>query len=168
MQAMVTTHYCLQTCPGHMTIFDSHHWLAPAAAFLDLSLAAIFSNFVVKALLLRLVDVVIENSLFGRDEVVRDTKIIHRLTKVIPDSSCPSGVPPFRICRTPLGAVVANVANAVVILVVAMTISAFLKLVDDLYHRRENAHLRPDQELSAGGQDRDLHRGRRSSWARPW
>jgi miniconductance mechanosensitive channel len=42
-----------------------------------------------------------------------------------------------------LATIVTNVANAVVILVVALTISAFLKLVDDLYHRREDAHLRP-------------------------
>lgn len=126
-----------------MTIFENHHWLAPAAGFLILSLAALFSNFVVKALLLRVVDLVIEKSPFGRDEVVKDTKIIHRLANVIPALVMSIGVAAIPDLPKTLATIVTNVSNAVVILVVALTISAFLKLVDDLYHRREDAHLRP-------------------------
>lgn len=126
-----------------MTIFENHHWLSPAAGFLILSLAALFSNFVVKALLLRVVDLVIEKSPFGRDEVVKDTKIIHRLANVIPALVMSIGVAAIPDLPKTLATIVTNVSNAVVILVVALTISAFLKLVDDLYHRREDAHLRP-------------------------
>ncbi|NTF17738.1 mechanosensitive ion channel family protein [Agrobacterium rubi] len=126
-----------------MTLFDNHHWLSPAAAFLALSIAALFSNFVVKALLLRLVDVVIEKSPFGRDEVVKDTKIIHRLANVIPALVMSVGVSAIPNLPAGVSAVVTNVSNAVVILVVALTISASLKLIDDLYHRRDDAHLRP-------------------------
>jgi Small-conductance mechanosensitive channel len=98
---------------------------------------------VVKALLLRLVDVVIEKSPFGRDEVVKDTKIIHRLANVIPALVISIGIGAIPDLPKPLATVVSNVSNAVVILVLAMTLSAFLKLVDDIYHRREDAHLRP-------------------------
>jgi miniconductance mechanosensitive channel len=126
-----------------MTIFENHHWLTPAAGFLILSLAALFSNFVVKALLLRVVDLVIEKSPFGRDEVVKDTKIIHRLANVIPALVMSIGVSAIPDLPKTVATIIANVSNAVVILVVALSISAFLKLVDDLYHRREDAHLRP-------------------------
>jgi miniconductance mechanosensitive channel len=126
-----------------MAIFENHHWLTPAASFLILSLAALFSNFVVKALLLRVVDLVIEKSPFGRDEVVKDTKIIHRLANVIPALVMSIGVDAIPDLPKTVATIVTNVSNAVVILVVALSISAFLKLVDDLYHRREDAHLRP-------------------------
>jgi miniconductance mechanosensitive channel len=126
-----------------MTIFENHHWLTPAAGFLILSLVALFSNFVVKALLLRIVDLVIEKSPFGRDEVVKDTKIIHRLANVIPALVMSIGVAAIPDLPKTVATIITNVSNAVVILVVALTISAFLKLVDDLYHRREDAHLRP-------------------------
>ncbi len=126
-----------------MSIFENHHWLTPAAGFLILSLAALFSNFVVKALLLRLVDLVIEKSPFGRDEVVKDTKIIHRLANVIPALVMSIGVAAIPDLPKTVVTIITNVSNAVMILVVALSVSAFLKLVDDLYHRREDAHLRP-------------------------
>lgn len=126
-----------------MSIFENHHWLAPAAGLLLLSLAALFSNFVVKAILLRLVELAIERSPFGRDEVLKDTKIVHRLANVLPALVMSVGVGAVPGLPAAVVTVVVNVSNSVVILVAALTASAFLKLVDELYHRREDAHLRP-------------------------
>lgn len=126
-----------------MTIFDDHHWLAPLAGFAALALAALFSNFVLKAFLLRIVDAIIEKSPFGRDEVLKDNRIVHRLANVLPALVMSLGIQAVPNLPKPLVTLVENVANAIVILVVALTASAFLKVVDDVYHRRTDAHLKP-------------------------
>src|SRR5690606_2394594 len=72
-----------------------------------------------------------------------DSKIIARLAHVVPPlliSSCIQQIPHL---PQPLITVVENLCNAFIVLTLALAISSLLDLLNALYLRRPDAHLKP-------------------------
>lgn len=112
-------------------------------ALVLLVIAALFANYVVKVLLLRGLHRLLDYTAIGRDPAIRRHGMIARLANVMPALVIAVGITFVPLLPEPLVAVVRNVANAFMILMVAMAISAALNIVDTLYHRRPDARLKP-------------------------
>lgn len=127
----------------HLEILDVHPYLATAAAFAALVLAALFANFVVKALLLRILNRLLSYTAFGRDPELRRHGLVERLANIMPALVISTGIALVPNLPDFVTVVVRNVANAFIILSIAMAINAVLNIVDTVYHRRPDAKLRP-------------------------
>ena len=125
------------------TDFLTHPAVATGLALAGLVLAALFANFVVKALLLRALNRLLAYTAYGRDPELRRHGMIERLANVMPAFVISLGIalvpnlPAFAVV------VVRNVANAFIILMVAIAISAAFNIIDTIYHRRPEARLKP-------------------------
>jgi miniconductance mechanosensitive channel len=124
-------------------ILNEHHWLNGLLTLAGLLLAALFANFVVKAILLKLVHRALGMTVYGRDEELRRHAIIERLANIMPALVISVGIGLVPDLPAVLVTVVKNVANAFIILTLAMSASAALNIVDTLYHRRASARLKP-------------------------
>lgn len=124
-------------------ILAEHHWLSPLLALFALVLAALFANFVVKALLLRLFNHFIGLTVYGRDEQLRRHGAIGRLANIMPAFVVYAGIKLIPDLPAGIVTIVQNVANAFIILSLAMAISAVLNIVDTIYHRRPAHRLKP-------------------------
>ncbi|WP_371813031.1 mechanosensitive ion channel family protein [Kaistia sp. 32K] len=124
-------------------ILTEHHWINALLTLTALVIAALFANYVVKALLLKLVHRALGMTAYGRDEELRSHGVIERLANLMPALVISAGIdlvpglPQFALT------VIKNVANAFIILSLAMTVSAALNIVDTTYHRRPSARLKP-------------------------
>ena len=117
--------------------FDTYPWLATLTASAGLILAALFADIVVKKLLLRLLDKLLDRSPFATDTAVRGQRVIPRLANIMPALVISWGITlvphlPFAVVE-----VVRNVANAFIILTIALAISAALNVAETVYRRRE-------------------------------
>ncbi|PTM87754.1 miniconductance mechanosensitive channel [Mycoplana dimorpha] len=112
-------------------------------ALLLLACAALFANYVVKALLVRALNRVLSLTAYGRDPELRRYGPIERLANVMPALVISSGI--ALVPNMPAAAVIVirNVSSAFMIVTVAMAISAALNIVDTIYHRRSEARLKP-------------------------
>ena len=125
------------------TDFLAHPVVATGLALAGLVLAALFANYVVKALLLRALNRLLAYTAYGRDPELRRHGMIERLANVMPAFVISLGIalvpnlPAFAVV------VVRNVANAFIILMVAIAISAAFNIIDTIYHRRPEARLKP-------------------------
>jgi miniconductance mechanosensitive channel len=117
--------------------------LQTALALIALALAALFANFVVKAILLRVLNKVLGYTAIGRDPEVRRHGVIERLANVMPALVVSLGISLVPNLPSVAVVVVKNVANAFMILTLAMAISATLNVIDTIYHRRPEARLKP-------------------------
>ena len=117
--------------------------IATVAATAALVLAALFANFVVKALLLRILNKMLAYTPYGRDPELRHHGFIERLANVVPALVIATGIALVPNLPAFVVVVVKNVANAFMILTVAMAISAAFNIVDTIYHRRPEARLKP-------------------------
>ncbi|MCO5158150.1 MAG: mechanosensitive ion channel family protein [Aquamicrobium sp.] len=117
--------------------------IATVAATAALVLAALFANFVVKALLLRVLNKMLAYTPYGRDPELRRHGFIERLANVVPALVIATGIALVPNLPAFVVVVVKNVANAFMILTVAMAISAAFNIVDTIYHRRPEARLKP-------------------------
>lgn len=126
-----------------MQYLEDHDWAIPLLGFLGLCLAALFANFVVKVILLKILDQVIVRTPFGRNEAIRDNRVIHRLANVMPALVMSVGVSAIPDLPEAIVSIVKNVSNSFTVLVIALSISAFLNVVDRIYHGRADARLRP-------------------------
>ncbi|MFC5385214.1 mechanosensitive ion channel family protein [Aquamicrobium segne] len=123
--------------------FQSYPWLLTLAALLGLMLAALFANFVVKSILLKILDRIVAKTAFGRDEELRRHGLVERMANIVPAQVIASGITLVPDLPASVTAVITNVALAVIVLMVAMVISAALNIVDTLYHRRSDARIKP-------------------------
>lgn len=121
----------------------AHPAIATAAAALALVLAALFANYVVKALLLRGLNKVLAYTPYGRDPELRRHGFIERLANVMPALVIATGVALVPNLPDFIIVVVRNVANAFMILTLAMAASAAFNILDTIYHRRPEARLKP-------------------------
>jgi miniconductance mechanosensitive channel len=117
--------------------------LATAAALAALVLAALFINFIVKALLLRGLNKVLAYTPYGRDPELRRHGFVERLANIVPALVIATGIALVPNLPDFIVVVVRNVASAFIILSVAMAISAAFNIVDTIYHRRPEARLKP-------------------------
>jgi len=124
-------------------LFETYPYVGTAAALVALVLAALFANYVVKAVLLRVLNRVLAYTAYGRDPELRRHGLIERLANVMPALVISTGIALVPHLPTFVAVVIGNVANAFMILTVAMAISAALNIVDTIYHRRPEARLKP-------------------------
>ena len=124
-------------------LFETYPLIGTAMALVLLALAALFANFVVKVLLLRLVNRLVSYTAYGKDAELRRHGVIERLANVMPALVVSAGIALVPNLPEFLVIVVRNVANATIILTVAMAVSASFNVIDVIYHRRPQARLRP-------------------------
>lgn len=112
------------------------------SAIIILLLIAFAANFLVKRVLLRVVDRLLSKTPIGRDDVRAQT-VIERLANIVPAVVISSGIALVPHLPIAVVTVVKNVANAFVILTLAMAVAAALDIGEALYRRRPNAGLKP-------------------------
>lgn len=122
---------------------EIHPALMTGVALVALVLAALFANYVVKALLVRVLNRVLSYTAYGRDPELRRHGFIERLANVMPALVISTGIMLVPNLPAFVAVVVRNVANAFMILTVAMAIGAAFNIVDTIYHRRPDAKLKP-------------------------
>ncbi|MFT0860595.1 mechanosensitive ion channel family protein [Ancylobacter sp. G4_0304] len=120
-----------------------HQWLYTILALTVLILIASFANFVVKKILLRIVDRLLGRTIFRRDAEIRRHSVIERLANIMPAVVIAAGISMVPDLPFAVVTVVKNVARAFVILTLAMALASALSIADTLYHRRPDARLRP-------------------------
>lgn len=118
--------------------FDTYPWLATIAASIGLILAALFADTVVKKILLRLLDNLFDRSPFAADTGIRGQKVIPRLANIMPALVISWGISLVPHLPVAVVEVVRNVANAFIILTIALAISAALNVAETIYRRKES------------------------------
>ncbi|MDH0895437.1 MULTISPECIES: mechanosensitive ion channel family protein [unclassified Pseudomonas] len=108
-----------------------------------LVLAAWIANWLVKRILLRGLYRALRATALGQDSVLNDSKVIARLANIVPALILSLGVGLIAGLPAEAVTVVRNVCGAFVVLTLALAISEVLGLVNTLYQRRPDAHLRP-------------------------
>ncbi len=108
-----------------------------------LAVAAWIGNWLVKRILLRGLFHALRATVMRHDPLFQDTKVISRLANIVPALilSLGSGLIP----DLPEAAVtvIHNVCGAFIILTVALAISEALGLINSIYQRRPDAHIKP-------------------------
>lgn len=113
------------------------------AALAILLTIAFLANFLVKRVLLRVVDHLLSKTPLGRDRDVRAQNIIERLANIVPAMVISSGIALVPHLPIAIVTVVKNVASAFVILTLAMAIAAAIDIGEAIYRRRPKANLKP-------------------------
>ncbi|MCX8278961.1 mechanosensitive ion channel [Phyllobacterium sp. 0TCS1.6C] len=121
----------------------AYPWIYTLIALSVLVLAALFANFVLKKILLRVVNRFLGRTAYGRDEELRRYGVIERLANIMPAFVIASGIALVPHLPAAAVTVVRNVSNAFIILTLAMALAAALNVVDTIYHRRPEAKLKP-------------------------
>src|SRR5690606_29221589 len=123
--------------------FAAHPLVYTVASLLFLVLAAAVANFVVKRILIRSVHTFLNRTPIGQDEAFRQNGVIERLANIVPALVVWWGIALVPGLPEPAVSVVRNVANAFIILTLAMGIAGALNIAEALYRRRPRARLRP-------------------------
>lgn len=108
-----------------------------------LILAAWIANWLVKRILVRGIDKALRATPLGRDSAIFDSRIIARLANIVPAVIISAGVQLIPDLPPTVVDVVRNVCSALIVLVVALAVSAVFTLINAVYQRRPDAHLRP-------------------------
>jgi miniconductance mechanosensitive channel len=128
---------------GFADLMADNPLLATGVAMVALVLAALFANFVVKVLLLKLVNRLIGQTAYGRDAELRQHDVIKRLANAVPAFVIASGIALVPGLPEGLVAVVKNTASAFIILTIALAIGEAFNILDKIYHRRPIARRKP-------------------------
>ncbi|HWL03447.1 MAG TPA: mechanosensitive ion channel domain-containing protein [Xanthobacteraceae bacterium] len=108
-----------------------------------LALAALLANFVVKKILIRLINHFLGWTKFGRDDDIRRQGVVERLANIMPAFVVAAGIALVPGMHDAAATVIRNVATAFIILTLAMALAAALNVADTLYRRRPQARLKP-------------------------
>ncbi|HSX70552.1 MAG TPA: mechanosensitive ion channel family protein, partial [Pseudomonas sp.] len=108
-----------------------------------LALAAWTSNWIVKRILLRGLFRALASTALGQDQTFRDIQVVSRLANVVPALVLSAGIGLVPHLPEAVVTVVRNVCAAFVVFTVALAIGSVLTLVNTLYQRRPDAHLKP-------------------------
>lgn len=119
---------------------DELHTIVATTAVLIL---AWLSNWIVRRILLRGLFHAAGALIQGRPAQLQDHGLIKRLANVVPALVLAYGVKVVPNLPGALVEVVTNVCAAFIILTIALALSAVLDIVNSLYQRRKDAHLRP-------------------------
>ena len=124
--------------------FASHYPILETFIYLvSLLLISFLASFFVKKVLLRIVDNLLNKIPLGRDRNIRPQAAIERLANIVPAVVISGGIAFVPHLSTALVTVVKNVANAFVILTIAMAIAAAFDIAEAVYRRRPQAGLKP-------------------------
>lgn len=130
-------HELLQSMESWVSQYPLFHSITIASAILLLSFMA---NYLVKKIILRSLLSNLSRISHGH---VEDFGIAKRLSNVVPAVIIGVGVQIVPHLPETLVAIVRNVTGGFIILTLAMAISSLLDLINMLYMRRPNAHLKP-------------------------
>ena len=108
-----------------------------------LLLAAWLANWIVKRILVRGIYRALRATAMGEDRALYDSHVISRLANVVPALIISIGIGLIPDLQPEVVTVVRNVCSGLIILVIALAISGLLTLVETLYQRRPDAHLKP-------------------------
>lgn len=122
---------------------EQHPQLHMAVGLFILLTLAWLSNAVVKRMLVRALMRALRATPAGRDETLANSTVIARLANVIPALVLSTGIVFVPQVPEILVAIIQNVANAFVILTVALAINGALTVVNTIYERRPDSHLKP-------------------------
>ncbi len=122
---------------------SQYPFIETIASIIVLLLVAFLANFLVKKVLLRIVDRLLSKTPLGRDRDVRAQNVIERLANIVPAVVISSGIVVVPHLPPAVVTVVKNVGNAFVILTIAMAIAASLDIGEAIYRRRPQAGLKP-------------------------
>ncbi len=108
-----------------------------------LVLGAWLANWIVKRILLRGLFHALAASPLGQDQLLRDIRVVSRLANVVPALVLSGGILLVPHLPEALVSVVRNVCAAFIVLTVALAIGSLLTLINGVYQRRPDAHLKP-------------------------
>ncbi|KRW59289.1 mechanosensitive ion channel family protein [Pseudomonas sp. TTU2014-080ASC] len=108
-----------------------------------LLLAAWIGNFIVKRILVRGFYRALRSTPIGQDQLIYDSRVIARLANIVPALIITGGINLIPNLPKVVVTVTENVCSAFIVLSIALAISAVLTIINSLYDRRPNAHLKP-------------------------
>jgi miniconductance mechanosensitive channel len=108
-----------------------------------LLLAAWVSNFIVKRILIRGIFRALRATPIGQDKLIYDSRVIARLANIVPALIITGGINLIPDLPKVVVTVTQNVCSAFIVLSIALAISGVLTVINALYERRPNAHLKP-------------------------
>lgn len=117
---------------------DAHDWVYTLYAIVIVLLASWMANFITKRILIRGIDKLIDSKL-TRPGMLQGRAFIRRLANVIPALVITFGVRLIPDMPEAAVTVVLNVANAFIVLTLALALSGLLDLGNDIYSRRSGA-----------------------------
>ncbi|WP_296271180.1 mechanosensitive ion channel family protein [Pseudomonas sp. UBA6323] len=108
-----------------------------------LILGAWIANWVVKRILVRGIYRALRSTSIGQDKVLSHSHVVRRLANIVPALILTAGIKVIPHLPEAVVTVVQNVCSAFIILTIALAIAGVLNLINTLYQRRPNAHLKP-------------------------
>lgn len=132
-----------QTFANALEWLQQHPDLYILFASVALVFVAALCNWLVKRVLIRGLHAIANNARWWRNANVQQSGIIKRLSNIVPALILSSGVNIIEGFPETFATIVSNVCNAFIVLTIALAINAFLDIVNTLYLRRPDAHLRP-------------------------
>ncbi|MBH3341048.1 mechanosensitive ion channel family protein [Pseudomonas mendocina] len=108
-----------------------------------LILGAWIANWVVKRILVRGIYRALRSTSIGQDKVLSHSHVVRRLANIVPALILTAGIKVIPHLPEAVVTVVENVCSAFIILTIALAIAGVLNLINTLYQRRPNAHLKP-------------------------
>lgn len=120
-----------------------HPWVQPTLVSLMLVIGALFGTLIARRLILRVIERVLTNTQFGRDEELRRHRVIPRLANIVPALFVLMGIEFVAEIPDEFTTVVVNVVQAFIILTIAMSLSGAIAVGDTVYHRVRRNRLRP-------------------------
>lgn len=122
---------------------EQHPQLYLAIGLFILFMLAWLSNAVVKRMLVRGIMKALRATEIGRTNEIAKSSVIARLANVIPALVLSVGIVWVPEVPELVVAVIKNVSNAFVILTVALAINGALTLINTIYEKRPDSHLKP-------------------------
>src|SRR6218665_333527 len=108
-----------------------------------LILGAWIANWVVKRILVRGLYRLLKSTSVGQDKALANSHVVSRLANIVPALILVAGIKVVPHLPVAVITVVENVCSAFIILTIALAIGGVLSLINTLYQRRPNAHLKP-------------------------
>ena len=126
-----------------LRVFLSLYEIEAALFLVCLFVAALFANFIVKRILLLVLERLLYQIPFGQDEELRRHQVIPRLANIVPALVVDAGLSFAKGIPDDLKTILQNTTDAFIIVTVAMALVGILSIMDTLYHRRPKNDLRP-------------------------
>lgn len=122
---------------------EDQPYLYTLASITLLLIVAGISNWLTKHILLNGLTRALRHTPIGRDELFEESRVIVRLSNVVPAVVLSLGVAVIPNLPDFVTTVVRNVASAFIILTIALAIGNFLTILNRLYERRPDAAMKP-------------------------
>lgn len=122
---------------------DLHPWLPSLASLLALALAALLADLVLKRLVLRLVQLIVERTKLGWGEALLQCRVFDRLAQAVPALVVAAGIRLVPGLPDSLVRLVTSIAVAFVVLMLTLALSGALRAANRVYESQPVARERP-------------------------